>query len=244
MNERRRSTWALRRFFARPLPVAALVVLGAFVVIAALQSSVAHYTWDAIDLRPEALNRGPTTWESHIFGTDVIGRDVFSRTVFGLHTTIEIGFAAAGIALAIGVPVGVAAGYYGGWLDTLVTGLTDLVTAFPAVMLSLAAIVFFRPVWPHTLMVVLGLYLWTTVARVLRSHTASTRANEFVDAARALGASDLRIARSHLLPNLAGTVLVAATSVLGQAILLDATIEFFQYGLPASRWPSLGNLLA
>jgi peptide/nickel transport system permease protein len=235
---------ALRRLVRQPAAVAALAVLAVLGGVAVFQERVASYTWDTIDLRPFAVNRGPTLWEHHFFGTDVIGRDIFSRVVFGLHTTIEVGFAAAGIALAIGVPIGLAAGYYGGWFATVITAVTDLVTSFPAVMLSLAAIVFFRPVWPHTLMIVLGLYLWTTVARVIRSHTASTRANDYVDAARALGASDLRILRSHVLPNIAGTVLVAASSVLGYAILLDATIEFFQYGLPASRWPSLGNLLA
>jgi peptide/nickel transport system permease protein len=111
-------------------------------------------------------------------------------------------------------------------------------------MLSLAAIVFFFPVWPHTMILVLGLYMWTLVARVVRTHVASLVELEYVEAARALGASDLRLIRTHLLPNIAGTVVVGATAALAQAVLLEATIEFFSYGLPASRWPSLGNLLA
>ena len=244
MKERRRWRWAARRFLRQPVAVAALAVLLAILGIAIFQRQFAPYDWEAIDLRDRALNKGPTLWAHHFFGTDHIGRDVLSRTIYGLHTTVEIGLAVAGIAVLIGVPLGLIAGYYSGWLDAALMRLVDLVTAFPAVMLSLAAIVFFRPVWPHTLMLVLGLYMWTVVARVVRAHTAATRVTEYVEAARALGASDLRIFRSHLLPNVAGTVLVAATSVLGQAILLDATIEFFNYGLPASRWPSLGNLIA
>jgi peptide/nickel transport system permease protein len=244
MKRRRRSLWAAQRFVRRPVAVASLAVLLAIVGAALFQRQVAPYDWDSIDLRPEALNRGPTLWAHHLFGTDHIGRDVLSRTIYGLHTTVEIGLAVAGIALVVGVPLGLLAGYYGGWLDAVLMRLVDLVTAFPAVMLSLAAIVLFRPVWPHTLILVLGLYMWTVVARVVRAHVTAMRETEFVEAARALGASDFRIVRSHLLPNVVGTILVAGTSVLGQAILLDATVEFFNYGLPASRWPSLGNLLA
>jgi peptide/nickel transport system permease protein len=120
----------------------------------------------------------------------------------------------------------------------------DLARSFPAVMLSLAAIVFFFPVWPHTMVLVLGAYMWTLVARVVRGHAVSIVEHEYVEAARALGASDLRIIRTHVLPNVAGTVVVGATAALAQAVLLEATIEYFSYGLPASRWPSLGNLLA
>ena len=242
MKERRRTVWALQRFFSQPVGVTALATLLGLLIVAMFERQIAPYGWDSIDLRESSLNHGPTL--RHLLGSDHIGRDVLSRTIYGLHTTIEIGFAVAGIALAIGVPLGLLAGYYGGWLDTVVMRLVELITAFPAVMISLAAIYFFRPVWPHTLMIVLGLYLWAVVARVVRSSTASTRATEYVESATALGASDFRIFRSHVLPNIAGTVLVAATAVLGQAILLDATIEFFNFGLPASRWPSLGNLLA
>jgi peptide/nickel transport system permease protein len=234
----------VRRFFRRPVAVASLLGLVVIVGAALMQYRVAPYDWEDIDLRPEALNRGPTLWATHLFGTDHIGRDILSRTIFGLHTTVEIGLAVAGLSLVVGVPLGLLAGYYGGWLDALLMRVVDLVTASPAVMLCLAAIVFFRPVWPHTLILVLGLYMWTVVARVVRAHATALRETEYVEAARALGASDARLFRSHLLPNLAGTVLVAGTSVLGQAILLDATVEFFNYGLPASRWPSLGNLLA
>jgi peptide/nickel transport system permease protein len=235
---------AARRFGRRPFAVASLLLLAGLIALAFLQSHVTPYQWDSIDLRDVATDRGPTFWHEHLFGTDQLGRDVFTRTIVGMHTTLEIGLAVAGLATAIGTPLGIVAGLYGGWLDALLMRVADFARSFPAVMLSLAAIVFFFPVWPHTMILVLGLYMWTLVARVVRTHVASLVELEFVEAARALGASDLRLIRTHLLPNVAGTVVVGTTAALAQAVLLEATIEFFSYGLPASRWPSLGNLLA
>jgi peptide/nickel transport system permease protein len=239
-----RLAWGLMRFRRQPIAVAALAVLLLVLLLAAFASHVAPYSWDEINLNTNGINRGPQLTGWHLFGTDQIGRDVLSRTLYGLRTTAEIGLAVALLAAVLGVPAGLLAGYFGGWLDAALMRVVDLVTAYPAVVISLAAIVYFRPVWPHTLILVLGLYMWTTVARLVRAHAAALRDAEYVEAARALGASNVRIIRSHLVPNAAGTILVAATNVLGQAILLDATIEFFSYGMPASRWPSLGNLIA
>lgn len=235
---------AARRFARRPVSIASLLLLAGLVAVALLQSHAAPYTWDTIDLRTVAANRGPTLWQHHLFGTDILGRDILSRTIVGLHTTLVIGLGIAGIAIGIGTPVGLVAGYAGGWLDATLMRLADLARSFPAVMVSLAAIVFFTPVWPHTMVLVLGLFVWTLVARVVRGHVAAVVSLEYVEAARALGASDLRIMRTHVLPNVAGTIVVAGTAALAQGILLEATIEYFSYGLPASRWPSLGNLLA
>jgi peptide/nickel transport system permease protein len=233
---------ALRRLLRDPSAIGAAVVLGVLLACALLARRIAPYTWDTIDLT--RINHAPTISGHHVFGTDQVGRDVFSRTLYGLQTTGEIGVAAAALATAVGIPLGIVAGYYGGWLDASLMRFVDLVTSFPTLMLSLAAIVLFFPVWPHTLILVLGFSTWTMVARVIRGTAAATSASQYVEAARALGASDVQILRRHVLPNIRGTVLVAATAVLGQALLLDATIEFFSYGLPASRWPSLGNLLA
>jgi peptide/nickel transport system permease protein len=220
----------------------ALALLLTILVLALFARRVAPYLWDTIDLG--RVNHGPTTAGDHFFGTDQVGRDVLSRTLWGLQTTGRVGLGAAAIATAIGVPVGIVAGYFGGWLDAGLMRAVDLVTSFPAIMLSLAAVIFFSPVQPHTLVLVLGFSTWTIVARVVRASAAATTAADYVEAARAVGASDVQILRRHLLPNIGGTVLVAGTAVLGQALLLEATIEFFSYGLPASRFPSLGNLIA
>jgi peptide/nickel transport system permease protein len=122
--------------------------------------------------------------------------------------------------------------------------IADLVTAYPAVVLTLAAIVYLGEVYPHDLILIFGGYMWAVIARVVRAHIAALRTQEYVEAARALGASNLRILFRHLLPNAGGTILVAATSLVGQIILIDATVEFFNYGLSSSVAPSLGNLVS
>lgn len=237
---RRRVPRTVRRLVRNGGGLLAGVVLVALLGCALFAPHVAPFQWDSIDL--EHVDQAPNV--HHLFGTDQVGRDVLSRTLWGLQTTAEIGLAAAGIASVVGLLIGVVAGYYGGWLDASLMRMVDLVASFPTLMLSLAAIVLFTPVWPHTLILVLGLSTWTIVARVVRGVAAATTATDYVEAARALGASDVQILRRHVVPNVGGIVLVAATSVLGQALLLEATIEFFSYGLPASRWPALGNLLA
>lgn len=233
---------ALRQLKRQKLGITAVSSVLGLTAIGALGPTIARYAWDDIDLN--LINHPPTLSGWHIFGTDQVGRDVLSRTLYGLQTTVEIGVAGAGLATVVGVALGATAGLLGGWIDALLMRVVDLVTMYPALVLTLAAIVFFYPVWPHTLILVLGTYMATFVGRIVRGAVAATAATDYVEAARALGASDIRIAIRHILPNVAGTVIVAATSVFGQIVLLDATIEFFSYGMPASKWPSLGNLLA
>lgn len=241
ITPRTRGRW-IRRLGQQRLAVGALAILVSLLVAGALGPQLAPYGWDSINL--QLINHAPTVSGTHLFGTDQVGRDVLSRTLYGLQTTVEIGFMAAALATGLGVLFGAVAGFYRGWTDAALMRVVDLVTVYPALVLTLAAIVFFYPVWPHTLILVLGVYMSIFVARVVRGGVAATSGAEYVDAARALGATDRRIFFRHVLPNISGTVVVAATSVLGQIILLDATIEFFSYGMPASKWPSLGNLLA
>ena len=236
-------TLAWRRFARRPLAVGALGVLLVIFALGPFAHVIAPAGWDAIDLSPGVIHHGPELAGGHLFGTDWVGRDMLVRTVYGIRTTEEVALAAALLATLVGL-VGVLAGYYGGWFDATVMRFADLATAFPAVILTLAAIVYFRPVYPHTLILVFGAFMWAIVARVVRAEIASLRVVEFVEGARALGASDLRILARHLLPNASGTILVAATSLVGQVVLIDATVEFFDYGLPSSTSPSLGNLVA
>lgn len=231
----------LRRFARRPIAVAALAVFTALLVGGALAHVVAPNGWNVINLSPSALHRAPSF--AHPFGTDEIGRDMLVRTLYGVRTTEEVALAGAAIAALLGVIVGALAGYYGGWLDAVLMRVSDLITSFPAVILTLAAIVYLGEAYPHDLILIFGGYMWAVVARVVRAHIASLRQQDFVDAALALGASDARILLRHLLPNVGGTILVAATALVGQIVLIDATVEFFYYGLPASVAPSLGNLV-
>jgi peptide/nickel transport system permease protein len=230
----------LRRFTRRPLPLSALLLLLAIFLVGALAHVLVGGGADQIDLAH--VKNGPSL--SHLFGTDNVGRDVLERTVYGIRTSELVALAAAGLATLIGVAAGALAGYFGGWLDAVLMRVADLVTAYPAVVFTLAAFVYFRPVWPHTLILVFASFMWAMVARVVRADVVRLREAEFVEAARALGASSLRILVRHLLPNVGGTILVAATSLVGLVVLVDATVEFFGFGIPESVAPSLGNLVA
>lgn len=230
----------LRRFGRRPIAVSALVVLLAIFFVGALAHVIVGSSGDEIDLLH--VKNGPSL--AHLFGTDNVGRDVLKRTLYGIRTSELVALSAAGIATVVGVAAGLLAGYFGGWLDALIMRVADLVTAYPAVVFTLAAVVYFRPVWPHTLIIVFSSFMWATVARVVRADALRLRETEYIEAARALGASNARILVRHLLPNIGGTILVAATSLIGLVVLVDATVEFFGFGISQSVAPSLGNLVA
>jgi ABC-type dipeptide/oligopeptide/nickel transport system permease subunit len=233
---------ALSRFARSPLALAAVVVVLALFIAGALAGVLAPGGWTAIDLTKTHV--APTFSGGHVFGTDWVGRDMVVRTLYGIRTTEEVALAAALIATVVGVIAGALAGYVGGWVDAAVMRIADLVTAYPAVVLTLGALVYVGEAYPHVLVLIFSGYMWATIARIVRAEVAALRVHEFVDAARALGASDLRILLRHVLPNAGGTIVVAGTAIVGQIVLIDATVEFFGYGLPESISPSLGNLVA
>jgi peptide/nickel transport system permease protein len=235
---------AAHRFRRQPVAVAALAIVVALFVAGAFANVLAPNAVYSIDLSPGVIHHAPELAGWHLFGTDWVGRDMVVRTLYGIRTTEEVALAAALLATIVGVLAGALAGYYSGWLDAVVMRIADLVTAYPAVILTLAALVYLHEAYPHNLIFIFAAIMWAVVARVVRAHIATLRENEFVEAARALGASDARIIFRHLLPNAGGTILVAATSLIGQIILIDATVEFFDYGLPAAISPSLGNLIS
>jgi peptide/nickel transport system permease protein len=230
---------ALHRFVRRPGAILAFVILLSVFALGLVAPWLAG-GWDIIDLAN--VKSAPST--HHLFGTDSIGRDVLKRTLYGVRTTAEIALGGAAIATVIGLLFGAFAGYFGGWLDAGVMRLADLLTAYPAVVLTLATIVYLAPVYPSTMIWVYGGFMWVLVARAIRAEVVRLRDTEYVEAARALGASNVRILGRHLLPNVLGTLVVAATSVAGLIVLVDATVEFFGYGFPAEVAPSLGNLIA
>ena len=233
---------ALHRFVRRPLAVTALLVAVAIFTCGALAHVIAPDGWNMINVSQSAVHRPPSL--AHPFGTDQIGRDMLVRVLYATRTTEEVALIAALLATLVGVLAGALAGYFGGWLDAVVMRLADLVSAFPAVVLTLAVIVYLGIAVPHSLLLVYAAIMWAVVARVVRAHITALRTHEFVEAARALGASNTRILFRHLLPNATGTIVVAATSLVGQIILIDATVEFFNYGLSSSVAPSLGNLVS
>jgi ABC-type dipeptide/oligopeptide/nickel transport system permease subunit len=238
-----RSQWAYarRRFLRHRLAMVSLVVL--FIVLGAGAAAdwVAPYAYDEIDLENSGV--GPTLENQHYFGTDVLGRDYFSRVIYGIQTSERVAFLVAGLSTLIGVLVGAVAGYYGRWADNLLMRLTDLVLTLPglAVLLTLSA--FLGNGSQYRVAVILALLFWTTLARIVRGSFLSLREKEYVEAARAAGSGDARIMFRHILPNAIGPIIVNATLIVGLAILVEAALSFLGFGIQPPT-PALGKLIA
>ncbi len=184
---------------------------------------------------------GPSLHGGHLLGTDVIGHDMLTRLMWAVRDTLSVAIEASLAAVLIGVCLGALAGYRGGPLDAVVGWLTGVVVTVPALVVYLVVVIHFNPAPPWALPVTLGACLWTSMAQAVRASLRTLRAREFVEAARAAGASGSRIVFRHLLPNAAGTVIVAGSAVFGQSILIVATADFF--GFAVNR-PTLGGMIA
>jgi peptide/nickel transport system permease protein len=212
------------------------LVLGLFAV-ALLAPWLAPYDPSFINLKQVLMPPSP----DHLLGTDTLGRDVLSRIIFGAQISLLVGFVAVGIATLIGLLIGVLAGYYGGWVDSALMRLVDLMLCFPAFFLILAVIAVLEPsIW--NIMAVIGLTSWMGVARLVRAEFLSLREREFVTAARALGAGDTRLILRHMLPNALAPVMVSATLGVAGAILTESALSFLGLGVMPPT-PSWGNIL-
>lgn len=258
-----RSQWAYARmrFLRHRLAVASLIVLIGVGAVALFAPRVAPYGYDEIPLTDpnyiETIGMSPTTEDKHYFGTDQLGRDYFSRVIYGVRTSFWVALLVAGLATAIGTAMGALAGYYGGWIDNLLMRFTDLILTLPGLAVLLVAAQFFGQgdatvnlgIWQPTLPqpMVIGLILaflfWTAIARIVRGLFLSLREKEFVEAAKAAGAGDARIMMRHMLPNVVGPIVVNATLIVAAAILVEAALSFLGFGIQPPN-AALGKLIA
>ena len=182
----------------------------------------------------------PPSWQFPL-GTDDLGRDVLARILYGARISLLVGFVAVGIASLIGIVLGALAGYYGRWVDGLLMRFVDIMLCFPTFFLILAVIAFLEPsIW--NIMIIIGLTGWMGVARLVRAEFLSLRERDFVQAGRALGASDGRLIFRHILPNALSPVLVSATLGVAGAILTESALSFLGIGVQPPT-PSWGNML-
>ncbi len=219
------------------LAMAGLVVVLILLVVALAAPLLCPH--DPNDIDVDAILLPPSL--SHPFGTDELGRDVFSRMVMGSRVSLEVGLVSAGVATVIGVILGALAGFYGGWVESAIMRFTDMMLCFPTFFLILAVIALLEPSIIN-IMAVIGLTSWMGVARLVRAEFLSLKQREYVVAARSLGAGDLRIIFRHILPNAMAPVLVAATLGVAGAILTESGLSFLGLGVqpPAASW---GNIL-
>jgi peptide/nickel transport system permease protein len=230
--------------FKRPSFISrnALLILGVLLVgVISLASIFAPwltpYSPSALDV--DALLQPPST--AHLMGTDALGRDVFTRVLYGGRVSLWVGFVAVGISSAIGLVLGLVSGYFGRVVDEIIMRGVDVMLCFPSFFLILAVIAFLEPSLTN-IMIVIGLTSWMGVARLVRAETLSLRERDFVQAALAAGAGPTRIIFHHILPNAVAPVLVSATLGVAGAILVESSLSFLGLGVqpPDASW---GNML-
>ncbi len=237
------SQWQLarRKFFQHKLAMTSLIVLLVITVAALFAEVVAPYPYDVPNVPDRSL--APTFEGFHVFGTDKIGRDYFSRTLYGTRTSLYVAFIVASVSSVIGIIVGGIAGYYGGKVDNLLMRLTDLFLTLPFLAILLVLSAFLGAGNPVRVAFILAFLFWTGLARIVRGEFLSLREKEFVEAAKVLGASDNRIIFRHILPNTMGPIIVNATLTVATAILVEAALSFLGFGIQPP-FPALGKLIS
>jgi glutathione transport system permease protein len=238
LAERPRSLWrdawqSLRR---NHFALAGGVVLLLFIIVAIAAPVIAPY--DPIAQDYDHLLQGPSV--SHPFGTDNFGRDIMSRVMYGGRISLTVGFLGTLLGVLAGSAIGVTSGFYGGWVDSVLMRLLDILLAFPGLLLAITIIAVLG-VGAINVVVAIGIFSIPTFARVLRGSILSLKEADFVTAARAVGANNRRLMLTHLLPNAIQPILVIATLRLGTAILTAASLSFLGLGIrpPSSEWGTM-----
>lgn len=212
------------------------VVLLAILIIAVLLAPLSPY--DPYKLDASQKLQGISS--SHWFGTDEYGRDYFTRTLYGGRVSLLVGFMSMIMTVVIGTSLGVFSGYVGGKVDVFLMSFTDIFLALPSMLLMVILNTFLKPGLP-TLIVVLSLFSWASVARITRAETMSLKERDFVVATQNLGASNFRVIIKHIIPNILGPVIVAASLSVANAILMESSLSFLGLGvqIPRASWGSM-----
>lgn len=228
----------LRRFLKNKLAVVGFILLVLFVLAAIFAPLLTTYQRDSIDL----LNIESSPSLSHLLGTDELGRDVFTRLLYGGRVSLGVALSATILQLLIGVTLGCISGFYGKWIDNFIMRIVDTVMCFPFFVIGITIASLIGPsVWNVILLI--GLLQWTGIARIVRAEILSLKQSEFIEAARALGISNFKIIITHLIPNTLSPIIVNATLNVAQGILMEAGLSFLGLGVKQPQ-PSWGNILS
>jgi len=229
---------AIKRLTRRRAAMAALGVIAGFALLALLAPAIAPYdplatSWSAVRKAPNA---------AHWFGTDEIGRDVLSRVIWGTRASLLAGVVSVSISLAFGMPIGLLAGYAGGWLDALISRITDAMLACPFLILAIALAAFLGPSLTNA-MIAIGVSATPVFIRLTRAQVLQVKVEDYIEAARAVGNSPLRIMWRHILPNIVPPLIVQTTLAIAAAIIAEAALSFLGLGQqpPAPSWGSMLN---
>jgi peptide/nickel transport system permease protein len=231
----------MSRWRGRLLVLVAGSVLTAIVLLALFADRVAPAGPNDQDiaarLRPPAMVGG--TW-SRPLGTDELGRDVLSRLLHGGRVSLMVGLLAVAVSCPVGVVIGLASGFFGGWIDRMLMRFTDIQLAIPTILLAMALVTVLGPGVPN-LIITLSVTGWTIYARLIRGETLALRDRDFIEATRAAGAGQARIMFRHVLPNVVSPVIVVATFAVGSMVVLEATLSFLGIGVPlrVATWGSM-----
>lgn len=221
-----------------------LVIILALVITALFAQVIAPYdpTMGALGdrLKPPAWEKGGTP--AHLLGTDVLGRDLLSRLIYGARTSLTVAVVAILVAGTLGSSLGIIAGYSGGWLDTLLMRLADLAFSFPAILLAMVLVVVFGASFGNIVFVI-SLVLWAEYARMARAETLKVKEMDFVALAKVAGISQTRIMLNHIAPNVASSLIVLATLQVGVVIVMESSLSFLGVGVPPPT-PAWGSMIA
>jgi peptide/nickel transport system permease protein len=238
---RHESSWAAawRRLRRHRLAMLGLGIIVGIVLLAIFAPLIAPADPLAIDYAHPAAPPGAG---GHLLGTDAVGRDILARLIYGTRISLQVGLVAVGIAATLGTTVGLAAGYYGGWVDSVLMRTVDVFLAFPVIVLAIGIIAVLGPSLGNVV-IALGLVAWTTYARVVRGQVLVLRELDFVHAARAMGVGDWRLLTRHILPNTLAPIIVLATVGMATAIIAEAALSFLGLGVqpPTPSWGTMLN---